>query len=65
MVGKYSSLSGFVLSPIRLEGPGGIYQRHQAAGGGLPRARGLLVPVCGMESPGDLQEQEGLRAHSL
>lgn len=51
--------------PIRIEGPGGVYQRHQAAGGGLPRARRLLVSVCGLEPPGDLQEQEGLCAHSL
>lgn len=51
--------------PTRPEGPGGVHQRHQAAGGGLPWAGGLLVPVRGVEPPRDLQEQEGLGAHSL
>lgn len=35
---------------------GGGDQRDPSAGGGLPRPRGLLITVCGLEPPEDLQE---------
>lgn len=35
---------------------GGGDQRDPSAGGGLPLPRGLLITVCGLEPPEDLQE---------
>lgn len=49
----------FFLFVCRVEDPRSDDQRVAAAGGGLPRPGGLLVPVCRLESPGNLQEPQG------
>ncbi|KAJ1090153.1 hypothetical protein NDU88_003289 [Pleurodeles waltl] len=45
--------------------PGGVHQRDPAAGGGLSRARGLLVSVCRVEPSRNFKKQEGFCPHSL
>lgn len=44
---------------------GGGHLRIQDPGGGAVRARGLLVPVCGLELGRHHQEQPRLRSHRL
>lgn len=52
-------------SPRRPGGEGSQHRDHSAAGGGALRARGLLVPVCGLELGGDHQEPQSPRPHRL